>query len=113
MENSLLKNIMKTSNYLLATIKESPADAEITSHKLMLRAGLIRKLASGLYTWLPSGHRALKKIEKIVEEEQVKAGHIPMLMSTLQPAELWKESGRYNDYGKEMLRIRDRQQSMS
>ena len=108
MENSLLKNIMKISNYLLATIKESPADAEITSHKLMLRAGLIRKLASGLYTWLPSGHRALKKIEKIVREEMNKSGAMEISMPVVQPAELWQESKRWEEMGPELLRLKDR-----
>ena len=99
---------MKTSNYLLATIKESPADAEITSHKLMLRAGLIRKLASGLYTWLPSGHRALKKIEKIVREEMNKSGAMEISMPAVQPAELWQESKRWEEMGPELLRLKDR-----
>ena len=99
---------MKTSNYLLATIKESPADAEITSHKLMLRAGLIRKLASGLYTWLPSGHRALKKIERIVREEMNKSGAMEISMPVVQPAELWQESKRWEEMGPELLRLKDR-----
>ncbi len=89
-------------------MKESPASAEIVSHKLMLRAGLVRQTAAGIYAWLPLGHRVLKKIEQIVREEQDKAGAIEMLMPTLQSAELWRQSGRYDAYGPEMLRIKDR-----
>jgi prolyl-tRNA synthetase len=89
-------------------MKESPASAEIVSHKLMLRAGLVRQTAAGIYAWLPIGHRVLKKIEQIVREEQDKAGAIEMLMPTLQSADLWKQSGRYDAYGPEMLRITDR-----
>ena len=99
---------MRLSRYFLPVLKEDPADAQIVSHKLMLRAGMIRQQAAGIYSWLPLGWRVLKKVERIVHEEQQRAGHIPMLMPTLQPAELWKESGRYDDYGKEMLRVRDR-----
>ncbi len=100
---------MRVSKYFLPIAKEEPAEAKIASHRLMLRAGMIKQASAGIYSWLPLGFRVLKKIEKIVEDEQVRAGHIPMLMPTLQPAELWKESGRYDDYGKEMLRISDRQ----
>jgi prolyl-tRNA synthetase len=89
-------------------MKESPASAEIVSHKLMLRAGLVRQTAAGIYAWLPIGHRVLKKIEQIVREEQDKAGAIEMLMPTLQSADLWRQSGRYDAYGPEMLRIKDR-----
>ena len=89
-------------------MKESPSSAEIVSHKLMLRAGLVRQTAAGIYAWLPLGHRVLKKIEQIVREEQDKAGAIEMLMPTLQSAELWRQSGRYDAYGPEMLRIKDR-----
>ena len=89
-------------------MKESPASAEIVSHKLMLRVGLVRQTAAGIYAWLPLGHRVLKKIEQIVREEQDKAGGQEMLMPTLQSAELWKQSGRYDAYGPEMLRIQDR-----
>ena len=99
---------MRVSRFPLFTVKETPADAEVVSHQLMLRAGLIRKLAAGIYSWLPLGYRVLRRIEAIVHEEQIRAGHIPLLMPTLQPADLWRESGRYDDYGQEMLRIRDR-----
>ena len=99
---------MRASNLLLATLKESPSDAEVISHKLMLRAGMIRKLASGLYTWLPLGLRVLRKVEKIVREEMDKAGAQEVLMPATQPAELWKESGRWDQYGPELLRIQDR-----
>lgn len=99
---------MLTSQYLLSTVKETPADAELISHKLMLRAGLIRKLASGLYTWLPTGLRVLKKVENIVREEMNRAGALEILMPAVQPAELWEESGRWGDYGPELLRLKDR-----
>ncbi|MEM9196472.1 MAG: proline--tRNA ligase [Pseudomonadota bacterium] len=99
---------MRLSRYFLPLLKETPAEAQIVSHRLMLRAGMIRQAAAGIYSWLPLGLRVLRKIERIVHEEQERAGHIPLLMPTLQPAELWQESGRYDDYGKEMLRIRDR-----
>jgi len=89
-------------------MKESPSDAQIVSHKLMLRAGLVRQTAAGIYAWLPIGFRVLKKIEQIVREEQDRAGAIEMLMPTLQPADLWRQSGRYDAYGPEMLRIKDR-----
>jgi prolyl-tRNA synthetase len=89
-------------------LKESPSDAQIVSHKLMLRAGLVRQTAAGIYAWLPIGYRVLKKIEQIVREEQDRAGAIEMLMPTLQSADLWRQSGRYEAYGPEMLRIRDR-----
>ncbi|AZZ98196.1 proline--tRNA ligase [Pseudoalteromonas sp. R3] len=99
---------MRTSQYILATQKETPADAEVISHQLMLRAGMIRKLASGLYTWLPSGLKVLRKVEKIVREEMDKAGAIEMLMPIIQPADLWQESGRWEQFGPELLRINDR-----
>lgn len=99
---------MRLSKYFIPIIKENPSEASIVSHRLMLRAGLIRQLSSGLYNWMPVGLRVLKKIENIVREEMDKAGAIEVLMSTLQPAELWQESGRYEDYGQEMLRITDR-----
>ena len=99
---------MRTSQYLLATVKETPADAETVSHKLMLRAGLIRKLAAGLYTWLPLGLRVLHKIENIVREEMDRAGAQEVLMPSVQPAELWQESGRWEKYGPELLRLKDR-----
>jgi prolyl-tRNA synthetase len=99
---------MRWSRACLPVLKESPADAQIDSHKLMLRAGLVRQTAAGIYAWLPLGFRVLKKIEQIVREEQDRAGAQEMLMPTLQAAELWRESGRYDAYGPEMLRIRDR-----
>ncbi len=99
---------MKTSNYLLATLKETPTDAELISHQLMLRSGMIRKLASGLYSWLPLGLRVLQNVERIVREEMDRFGAIEMLMPSIQPAELWQESGRWEQYGPELLRINDR-----
>ncbi|WP_420933384.1 proline--tRNA ligase [Alteromonas sp. A081] len=101
---------MRTSQYLLATQKETPADAEVISHQLMLRAGMIRKLASGLYNWLPSGLRVLNKVANVVREEMNKAGAIEMLMPVVQPADLWEESGRWEEYGPELLRVKDRHQ---
>lgn len=99
---------MRTSQYLLSTLKETPSDAEVVSHQLMLRAGMIRKLASGMYAWLPSGLRVLKKIENIVREEMNNAGAIEVSMPVVQPAELWQESGRWDDYGPELCRLTDR-----
>ncbi|HEB0977709.1 TPA: proline--tRNA ligase [Yersinia enterocolitica] len=99
---------MRTSQYLLSTLKETPADAEVISHQLMLRAGMIRKLASGLYTWLPTGVRVLKKVENIVHEEMNNAGAIEVSMPVVQPADLWQESGRWEQYGPELLRFVDR-----
>ena len=99
---------MRLSRFFLPVMKESPADAQIVSHKLMLRAGLIRQTAAGIYAWLPLGLRVLRKIEQIVREEQNRAGAIELLMPTLQLADLWRESGRYDAYGPEMLRIQDR-----
>jgi prolyl-tRNA synthetase len=101
---------MKTSRFHLSTLKETPADAEVISHQLMLRAGLIRRLASGLYTWLPLGLRVLRKVEKIVREEMDKADALELLMPAVQPAELWQESGRWEQYGPELLRLNDRHQ---
>lgn len=101
---------MKTSQFPLNTVKETPADAEIISHQLMIRAGLIRKLASGLYTWLPLGVRVLRKVEAIVREEMNQAGGLEVLMPVVQPAELWKESGRWEQYGPELARLNDRHQ---
>ena len=99
---------MRTSQLLLSTLKETPADAEVVSHQLMLRAGLIRKLAAGLYTWLPLGLRVLRKVERIVREEMDRAGAQEVSMPAVQPAELWQESGRWDQYGPELLRLRDR-----
>jgi len=101
---------MRTSQFLIATQKETPADAEVISHQLMLRAGLIRKLAAGLYTWLPLGLRVLRKVEDIVRQEMDAAGAQEVSMPVLQPAELWQESGRWEEYGPELLRIQDRHQ---
>ncbi|MBR9883553.1 MAG: proline--tRNA ligase [Oceanospirillales bacterium] len=101
---------MRASQYLIATLKETPADAEVFSHQLMLRAGMIRKVAAGLYTWLPLGLRTLRKVERIVREEMDAAGAQEVLMPAIQPAELWQESGRWEQYGPELLRVSDRHQ---
>ena len=99
---------MKLSKYFLPTLKEVPKDAEIISHRLMLRAGMIRQASSGIYIWLPLGYAVLKRIEQIIREEQINAGAIELLMPTIQSADIWKKSGRYDDYGAEMLRMKDR-----
>tara|TARA_Y100001954_G_scaffold231356_1_gene280539 strand:+ start:3958 stop:5271 length:1314 start_codon:yes stop_codon:yes gene_type:complete len=99
---------MRMSQYFLPTLKEDPSEAQIVSHRLMLRAGMIRQSSAGIYSWLPLGLKVLRKVEQIVREEQDAAGCQELLMPTIQPAELWQESGRYDDYGAEMLRIRDR-----
>jgi prolyl-tRNA synthetase len=99
---------MRMSHGFVPTLKETPNEAQIASHRLMLRAGLVRQTSAGIYAWLPLGLRVLRNVERIVREEQDAAGAQELLMPTIQPAELWKESGRYDDYGKEMLRIRDR-----
>ncbi|MEQ6342347.1 MAG: proline--tRNA ligase [Gammaproteobacteria bacterium] len=99
---------MRVSRFLLSTVKETPSDAEVISHQLMLRAGMIRKLAAGLYTWLPLGLRVLRKVEAIVREEMDRAGALEVLMPAVQPAELWQESGRWEQYGPELLRLKDR-----
>ena len=99
---------MRLSRYFLPVLKENPAEAQIVSHRLMLRAGMIKQSAAGIYSWLPLGLKVLKKIETIVHEEQEEAGHLAMLMPTIQSADLWRESGRYDDYGEEMLRFKDR-----
>ena len=101
---------MRTSQYLLSTLKETPADAVVISHQLMLRAGMIRRLASGLYTWLPLGLRVLRKAEAVVREEMNAAGALEVLMPAIPPAELWQESGRWEEYGPELLRLKDRHQ---
>lgn len=101
---------MRASRFFLATLKEAPADAEIVSHKLMLRAGLIKRLAGGIYSWMPLGLRVLRKVEAIVREEMNRAGAIELLMPAVQPAELWQESGRWQQYGPELLRVKDRHQ---
>jgi prolyl-tRNA synthetase len=99
---------MRLSRYFLPVLKETPAEAQIVSHRLMLRAGMLRQEAAGIYAWLPLGHRVLRKVEQIVREEMDRAGAVELLMPTLQLADLWRESGRYDDYGQEMLRIKDR-----
>src|SRR3954469_12978536 len=99
---------MRLSRYFLPILRETPKEAEIVSHRLMLRAGMMRQEAAGIYAFLPLGLRVLRKIEQIVREEQNRAGAIELLMPTIQPADLWRESGRYEAYGKEMLRIQDR-----
>lgn len=99
---------MRSSIYFCPTLRENPTEAQVTSHRLMLRSGMISQVSAGIYTWLPLGLRVLKKVEQIVREEQDRAGSLEVLMPTIQPAELWQKSGRYNDYGKEMLRIKDR-----
>jgi prolyl-tRNA synthetase len=101
---------MRTSSYFISTLKEAPADAEIISHQLMTRAGLIKRLAGGIYTWMPLGLRVLRKVESIVREEMNRAGAIELLMPAVQPAELWQESGRWEKYGPELLRLKDRHQ---
>ena len=99
---------MRASQFFISTLKEAPAEAELISHKLMLRAGLIRRIASGLYTWMPMGLRVVRNVEKIVREEMTRAGAVELLMPGVQPAELWQESGRWEFYGKELLRLKDR-----
>ena len=99
---------MRLSRYFLPVLKENPSEAQIVSHRLMLRAGMIKQASAGIYSWLPLGFKVLRRLEDIVHEEQARAGHMAMLMPTIQSADLWRESGRYDDYGQEMLRIRDR-----
>src|SRR5438034_7604663 len=99
---------MKTSKFFIATLKEVPAEAEVVSHRLMLRAGLIRRLAAGIYTWLPLGIKVLRKVEAIIREEMNRAGALELVMPVVQPAELWQESGRWQAYGPELLRFKDR-----
>ncbi|WP_323771408.1 proline--tRNA ligase [Antarctobacter sp.] len=99
---------MRLSRYFLPVLKETPSEAQIVSHRYMLRAGMIKQASAGIYSWLPLGFKVLRKIEEIVHQEQQRVGHIPLLMPTLQSADLWRESGRYDDYGEEMLRITDR-----
>jgi len=99
---------MRLSRYFLPVLKETPSEAQIVSHRLMLRAGMIRQQSAGIYSWLPLGLKVLKRVEQIVNEEQQRAGHIPLLMPTLQSADLWRESGRFDAYGEELLRMKDR-----
>ena len=101
---------MRTSQLQISTTKESPNDAEVISHQLMLRAGMIRRLAAGLYTWMPIGLRVLRKVEAIVRDEMNEAGCAELLMPAVQPAELWQESGRWGQFGPELLRLQDRHQ---
>src|SRR5262249_21862065 len=99
---------MKTSKFFICTQKEVPAEAEVVSHRLMLRAGLIRRLAAGIYTWLPLGLKVLQKVEAVIREEMNRAGAVELVMPVVQPAELWQESGRWQAYGPELLRLKDR-----
>ena len=99
---------MRLSQLPIVTLKEVPAEAEVVSHQLMVRAGLIRRLAAGQYSWLPIGLRVLRKVETIIREEMDRAGGLEVLMPTIQPAELWQESGRWEQYGPELLRLKDR-----
>src|SRR5450432_716318 len=101
---------MRVSQFFLSTLKEAPAEAELTSHRLMLRSGMIKRLAAGIYTWLPLGLRVLRKVEAVVREEMNAAGAVELLMPVVQPAELWRESGRWDKYGPELLRLKDRHQ---
>ncbi len=101
---------MRASEFLLSTLKETPADAEVISHQLMMRAGLIRRIAAGIYTWMPTGLRVLRKVETIVREEMNRAGALELSMPVVQPAELWQESGRWEQYGPELARLKDRHQ---
>jgi len=96
---------MRTSQYLLATMKETPADAEVISHQLMLRAGMIRQVTSGIYSWLPLGLKVLSKVAQVIREEMDRSGALEMLMPAIQPAELWQESGRWDEYGDLMLKM--------
>ena len=97
---------MRFSRYFLPILKENPSEAQIASHRLMLRSGMIKQSAAGIYSWLPLGLKVLKNVENIVHEEQEKAGHLAMLMPTIQAADLWRESGRYDDYGEEMILLK-------
>ncbi len=99
---------MRSSRHFISTVKEVPSDAELVSHKLMIRAGMIRRLAAGIYTWMPVGLRVLRKVEAIIREEMNRAGATELAMPVVQPAELWQESGRWNAYGPELLRFQDR-----
>ena len=101
---------MKASQFFISTLKEAPADAEVASHRLMLRAGFIKRLSAGIYTYMPMGLRVIRKIENIVREEMNAAGAVELLMPVVQPAELWQESGRFSRYGPELMRVKDRHQ---
>src|SRR4051812_34933226 len=99
---------MKASRFLVATLKEAPADAEVVSHQLMVRAGMIKRLSAGIYSYMPMGLRVIRKVEAIIREEMNAAGAIELLMPVVQPAELWQESGRFQAYGPELMRVKDR-----
>jgi prolyl-tRNA synthetase len=99
---------MNASQFLITTLKEAPADAEVVSHQLMLRAGMIKRLAAGIYNYMPMGLRVIRKVEAIIREEMNRAGAVELLMPVVQPAELWQESGRFQQYGPELLRVKDR-----
>jgi prolyl-tRNA synthetase len=99
---------MRLSRYPIPTLKETPSEADVISHQLMVRAGLIRRLAAGIYNWLPFGLRTLRKVEQIIREEMNRAGALELLLSAVQPSELWQESGRWTEYGPELLRLKDR-----
>src|SRR5450631_1264387 len=99
---------MKATQFFISTLKEAPADAEVTSHKLMMRAGFIRRLGAGIYSYMPMGLRVIRKIEAIIRDEMNRAGGIELLMPVVQPAELWQETGRFQNYGPELLRVKDR-----
>jgi prolyl-tRNA synthetase len=101
---------MRVSRFLIATLKEAPSEAEVVSHKLMLRAGLVKRLANGIYTWMPLGLRVLRRVEAVIREEMNASGAIELLMPAVQPAELWQESRRWEQYGPELLRFKDRHQ---
>src|SRR6201986_4975923 len=103
-------NLMRASQFLISTLKEAPTDAEVASHRLMTRAGLIKKLGAGIYTYMPMGLRVIRKVEAIVREEMNRAGAVEMAMPVVQPAELWQETGRFDKMGPELLRIKDRHQ---
>src|SRR5215217_8249767 len=103
-----LSRLMKASRFFISTLKEAPADAEVASHRLMMRAGMIKKLGTGIYTYMPMGLRVIRKVEAIVREEMNRAGAVELAMPVVQPAELWEESGRFQAYGPELLRIQDR-----
>src|SRR5436853_3822309 len=99
---------MKASQFFVSTLKEAPADAEVASHKLMMRAGMIKRLGAGIYSYMPMGLRVIRKVENIIREEMNRAGAVELLMPVVQPAELWQESGRFQKYGPELLRVKDR-----
>jgi prolyl-tRNA synthetase len=101
---------MRLSQFHLRTVKETPADAEIVSHQLMLKAGMVRKLAAGLYTWSPLGLRVLRKVEAVVRQEMDRSGAVELLMPTIQPRELWEETGRWEKFGPQLLKIKDRKE---